>query len=251
MRLTTGLATSTSSGHDTPAQKSIANAKPTNTMPVPRSGCFMMSAHGMPTTSAGFQSSSSDRGGSLNVESTLASASTTVIFASSDGCPMRKPPMASQLLELAAVPAPLPMNSSKQEHGDRDAIHRPREPIQQSHRASAHGVRRDEGDQKPHELIAPQLGDTREDVRLSRGIHDGDAVERKQQRDRDERPVDRKAARRHQPSTDRSTMGVTCRYAAMIFDAICAARVPWPPNSIITATTMDGLSAGAKPTNQA
>ena len=37
-RLTPGLATSTSSGHDTPAQNSIANAKPTNTMPVPEVG---------------------------------------------------------------------------------------------------------------------------------------------------------------------------------------------------------------------
>src|SRR4249919_1282382 len=63
MRLTTGLATSTSSGQDTPDQNSIANAKPTNTMPVPRSGCFMISSQGMPTTSAGFQSSSSDLGG--------------------------------------------------------------------------------------------------------------------------------------------------------------------------------------------
>ena len=112
IRLTTGLATRTSSGHDTPDQKSIAKAKPTNTMPVPRSGCFMMSAHGIPTTTAGFHSSSSDRGGSLKPESTFASASTTVILASSDGCPMRMPPIASQLLELAAVPAPLPMNSS-------------------------------------------------------------------------------------------------------------------------------------------
>src|ERR1700712_5778141 len=75
MRLTTGLATSTRSGQDTPTQNSIANAKPTNTMPVPRSGCFMMSAHGMPTTRAGYHSSSSDFGGSLKLESTLASAS--------------------------------------------------------------------------------------------------------------------------------------------------------------------------------
>src|SRR5678815_2430317 len=81
IRLTTGLATSTSSGHDTPDQKSIANAKPTNTMPVPRSGCFMMSSHDTPTTSAGFHSSSNDFGASLNVDSTFASASTTVIFA--------------------------------------------------------------------------------------------------------------------------------------------------------------------------
>src|SRR4051794_7630425 len=106
MRLTTGLATSTSSGHDTPDQNSMANAKPTNTMPVPRSGCFMISTHGTPTTSAGFQSSSSDLGGSLYAESTFARASTTVIFASSDGWPIRMPPIASQLLELAAVPAP-------------------------------------------------------------------------------------------------------------------------------------------------
>src|SRR5437868_1562653 len=68
MRLTTGLATSTSSGQDTPAQNSIANANPTNTMPVPRSGCFMISAQGSPTTSAGFHSSSNDFGGSLNVD---------------------------------------------------------------------------------------------------------------------------------------------------------------------------------------
>src|SRR3954466_1080150 len=112
MRLTTGLATSTSSGHDTPDQNSMANAKPTNTMPVPRSGCFMISTHGTPTTSAGFQSSSSDLGGSLYAESTFARASTTVIFASSDGWPIRMPPIASQLLALAAVPAPLPTNSN-------------------------------------------------------------------------------------------------------------------------------------------
>ena len=31
---------------------------------------------------------------------------------------------------------------------------------------------------------------------------------------------------------------MTLRYFAMIADAIAAARVPWPPNSIITATTI-------------
>src|SRR4051794_8203266 len=113
IRLTTGLATSTSSGHDTPDQNSIAKAKPTNTMPVPRSGWSMMSTQGTPTTRPGFQSSRSDLGGSLNVDSTFASASTTVIFASSDGCPMRNPPIASELLVLAAVPAPLPMKISR------------------------------------------------------------------------------------------------------------------------------------------
>ena len=37
----------------------------------------------------------------------------------------------------------------------------------------------------------------------------------------------------------------------MIAEAICAARVPWPPNSIITATTIFGSLAGAKPTKHA
>src|SRR3954447_14538449 len=85
IRLTTGLATSTSNGQETPDQNNMAKAKPTKTMPVPRSGCFMINSHGMPTTSAGFQSSSSDLGGSLNAASTFANASTTVILASSDG----------------------------------------------------------------------------------------------------------------------------------------------------------------------
>ena len=35
----------------------------------------------------------------------------------------------------------------------------------------------------------------------------------------------------------------------MIADAIAAARVPWPPNSIITATKIFGSFAGAKPRN--
>src|SRR4051812_1171506 len=63
-RLITGLAMSTSSCHDTPDQKSMAKEIPTNTMPVPRSGCFMMSSHGMPTTTAGFHSSTIDFGAS-------------------------------------------------------------------------------------------------------------------------------------------------------------------------------------------
>src|SRR5260221_14695707 len=108
MRLTTGLATSTSNGQETPAQKSMAKANPMNTMPVPRSGCFMTNTHGMPTTSAGFQNSSSDFGASFNDASTFAKAMTTPIFASSAGWPIRKPPMASQLFVLAAVPPPFP-----------------------------------------------------------------------------------------------------------------------------------------------
>ena len=39
---------------------------------------------------------------------TRASMRTTVIFATSDGWPIRRPPMVSQLWELAALPAPLP-----------------------------------------------------------------------------------------------------------------------------------------------
>src|SRR3954463_10396230 len=64
-RLTAGLAMSTSSGHDTPLQNSIAKKMPMKTMPVPRSGWSMMSSHGVPTTSAGFHSSSSDLGASF------------------------------------------------------------------------------------------------------------------------------------------------------------------------------------------
>ncbi len=111
-RLTTGLAMSTNSSHRTPAQNSMAKKMPTNTIAVPRSGCSMMSSHGTATTSAGFHSSISDRGASRLAASTLASIITTAILASSEGCPSRTPPRASQLLELAAVPAPLPTNSS-------------------------------------------------------------------------------------------------------------------------------------------
>ena len=83
-----------------------------NTIPVPRSGCSMIRSHGTPTTSAGFHSSTSDFGASRFAASTLASISTTVIFASSDGCPIRTPPSASQLFVPAAVPEPLPKKSS-------------------------------------------------------------------------------------------------------------------------------------------
>jgi hypothetical protein len=72
----------------------------------------------------------------LNVESTFASASTTVIFASSDGCPMRNPPMASQLLVLAAVPAPLPIEQQQHEHGDAEEVRGPRQPVDEPHGAA-------------------------------------------------------------------------------------------------------------------
>jgi hypothetical protein len=68
----------------------------------------MISSHGTPTTRPGFQSSISVFGASRFAASTRASMSTTVSLASSAGWPSRKPPMASQLLVLAAVPAPVP-----------------------------------------------------------------------------------------------------------------------------------------------
>ena len=111
MRLMAGLAIRIRSGHATPDQYSIAKKIPMNTMPVPRSGCSMMISHGMPTTSAGFHRSSSDRALSLLPARTFASIRTTVTFAISEGWPMRWLPMASQLLVLAAVPAPLPITS--------------------------------------------------------------------------------------------------------------------------------------------
>jgi hypothetical protein len=46
-------------------------------------------------------------------ESTRASINTTAIFASSEGCPSRTPPIESQLFVLAAVPAPVPMKKSR------------------------------------------------------------------------------------------------------------------------------------------
>ena len=69
----------------------------------------MMITHGIPTMSAGFQRSRSDRAESRFDERIFASISTTVTFAISEGWPMRWLPMASQLFVLAAVPAPRPM----------------------------------------------------------------------------------------------------------------------------------------------
>src|SRR5688500_20111926 len=100
MRLTAGLAIRISSGHATPDQYSIAKKIPMKTIPLPRSGCAMIIAHGMTTRIAGFHRSSSERGVSRRADRTLASISTTVIFAISDGCPTLTPPIASQLLVL-------------------------------------------------------------------------------------------------------------------------------------------------------
>ena len=111
MRLTAGLAAMTSSGHGTPLQKSIAKKMPRNTIAVPRSGCAMIRSHGSSTMAAGFQRPSNDVGALRSPESTRASISTTAIFANSDGCPSCTPPIESQLLVLAAVPAPLPKKS--------------------------------------------------------------------------------------------------------------------------------------------
>ncbi len=61
-RLITGLAASSSSVPDTPAQNSMAKNKPTNTRPVPRSGCFITSNHGISTTMPGLIRSTRERG---------------------------------------------------------------------------------------------------------------------------------------------------------------------------------------------
>src|SRR5579863_126793 len=112
MRLTIGLARRTSVSHGTPAQNNIAKRIPTNTIELPRSPAARISTIGTPTTTAGRHNSTSNFGGSRTLASTRASISTTVIFASSDGWPMRCPPIVSQLLELAASPAPLPSTKS-------------------------------------------------------------------------------------------------------------------------------------------
>jgi hypothetical protein len=85
IKLTTGLAMSTSSRHSTPAQNSIPKKIPTKTIPVPRSGCFMMSTHGIPTMRPGRQRSSIDFGASRFFDSTSASINTTASFANSAG----------------------------------------------------------------------------------------------------------------------------------------------------------------------
>src|ERR1700730_4202051 len=110
-RLTTGLARSTSNGHGVPAQNSMTKQIPMNTIPLPSSGCSMITSHGMPTVRIGFQRSTRELGDSERDASTLASISTTVSFISSDGCPSLCPPMAIQLLVPAAVPPPLPITS--------------------------------------------------------------------------------------------------------------------------------------------
>lgn len=69
----------------------------------------MIISHGTATIIAGFQRSSSELGDSRRAANTCASISTTVTFAISAGCPIRTPPMASQLLVPAAVPAPVPI----------------------------------------------------------------------------------------------------------------------------------------------
>ena len=107
-RLTAGLAASTSTCHVAPLQNSMAKKIPMNTNPVPRSGCAMISSHGMRATKAGFHKSTSDFGEACRAENTLASMRTTAIFASSEGWPSLTPPTASQLCVAVPVLAPLP-----------------------------------------------------------------------------------------------------------------------------------------------
>src|ERR1700723_208622 len=112
IRLTIGLASRTRVSHGTPAQNSIANRMPTNTIELPRSPAARINTIGIPTTTAGRHSSTRSLGGSRTLGRTRASINPTVIFANSDGWPIRWPPIVSQLLELAASPAPLPSTNS-------------------------------------------------------------------------------------------------------------------------------------------
>ena len=112
MRLSTGLAISRSSFQGTPAQNSIEKKMPTNTMPVPRSGCLRMSSIGTVTTAIGFHRSSIDFGVPRRCASTRASISTTASLANSAGWPSRWPPMVIQPFTLSAVPPPDPKSST-------------------------------------------------------------------------------------------------------------------------------------------
>ena len=109
-RLTTGLAASSSSVPDAPAQNITAKNSPMNTRLVPRSGCSITRTQGTTTTIAGLIRSTRDVGGTRYEDSTLASIIATAIFANSEGC-SRNPPTPIHPFMLAAVPAPDPMKS--------------------------------------------------------------------------------------------------------------------------------------------
>ncbi len=66
----------------------------------------------MPVISAGRHRSNKPFAASRWLLSTRAIIKTTAIFASSEGWPSRTPPIANQLLVLAAVPAPCPMKTN-------------------------------------------------------------------------------------------------------------------------------------------
>src|SRR5439155_22566075 len=73
-----------------------------------RSGCSSTSANGTPTIRPGGSTSRSVTGASRRAASRRASIRMTASLASSAGWPTRRPPIASQDLEPAAVPAPVP-----------------------------------------------------------------------------------------------------------------------------------------------
>src|SRR5216117_3071444 len=107
----TGEEASSNSEGFVPAQNSMKNKIATKTMALSRSGCFRTSRQGSPAMSAGTIKLRSVPGGSRIAARWRASIRIAASFASSAGWPKRWPPIASQDLLPAAVPAPLPINS--------------------------------------------------------------------------------------------------------------------------------------------
>ena len=199
-----------------------------------------------PTTSAEGTSARSDVGAARDDESTRASIRTTAIFASSEGCPSRTPPMASQLLVLAAVPAPLPDHQEGGEHHEGDAVDGHRDRVDESHREARDAVPQEDPEEHPEELRAPEPHDEGGDIGLPRGVDHRHAERGERGRDGHEGPVggEWRAAHhsaRHLGQRDDGPLEVP------LHDARGDPRRtrPLPPNSSITATTICGASAGA------
>ncbi len=133
-----------------------------------------------------------------------------MIFATSDGWPIRCPPIVSQLRELAASPAPLPSTKS-----DASTISVTRYDGQATHsrkrtdaRVTSSAATSDIAE--PDDLRSPQARDDRWHVGLPRGIDHQDAEDREQERQGDEREV-RNDFALHQPSVAGRLAGATLR----------------------------------------
>src|SRR6185437_214766 len=126
-------------------------------------------------------------------------------------------------------------------------------PLDETHRGPAHGVRADDTDDRPDDLVLPRAGGLRRDVGLTGGVDDGEAENRERDRHDDERQVDVDAtSRRHQPVFSTVLLICTWRKCAMIFVAKVAEVDPSKVTfGTMTTTTILGSSAGAMPANQA